>query len=201
MMLPPRSRISPGSPAATSSPSPSTMRSSKPGRGRPTVVAMVSTSSSGDGGRGRAALGEPVAGDDRRERQLVVDPADELDRDVGRAGDGHPQAGQVVAVAVGVVEDATGRASARPGSTVTRSVGDPGQHAVDVEHRLGQHRGAGGDRGEDPGLQAEHVEVRVDHQVAVAGGEAGHGHPVGGHAQRAAVGLHDALGRRRSCPR
>ena len=48
MMLPPRRRISPASPAATSCCSPSTMRSSKPGRGRPTVVAMVSTSSSGE---------------------------------------------------------------------------------------------------------------------------------------------------------
>ncbi len=48
MTLPPRSSTSPASPAATSPPAPSTMRSSKPGRGRPTVVAMVSTSSSGE---------------------------------------------------------------------------------------------------------------------------------------------------------
>ena len=47
MMLPPRSRISPGSPGGTSLRSPSTMRSSKPGRGRPTVVAIVSASSPG----------------------------------------------------------------------------------------------------------------------------------------------------------
>ena len=47
MTLPPRSTTSPGSPAATSPSSP-TMRSSKPGRGRPTVVAMVSTSSPGE---------------------------------------------------------------------------------------------------------------------------------------------------------
>ena len=37
------------------------------------------------------------------------------------------------------------------------------------------------------------MEVRVDHQVAVAGGEAGHRHPVVGDAQRSAVGLHYAL--------
>ena len=47
MMLPPRSRISPGSPGGTSSLTSSTMRSSKPGRGRPTVVAIVSGSSPG----------------------------------------------------------------------------------------------------------------------------------------------------------
>src|SRR5680860_1396084 len=35
MMLPPRRRISPGSPCGTSCPSPSTMRSSTPGRPRP----------------------------------------------------------------------------------------------------------------------------------------------------------------------
>ena len=48
MTLLPRNTTSPGSPAATSRWS-STMRISKPGRGRPTVVAMVSTSSSPDG--------------------------------------------------------------------------------------------------------------------------------------------------------
>ncbi len=37
------------------------------------------------------------------------------------------------------------------------------------------------------------MEVRVDHQVAVVGGEARHRHPVRGHPQRPAVGLDDAL--------
>ena len=61
------------------------MRSSNPGRGRPTVVAMVSTSSPGAGRHRRPGLGQPVPGDDGRERQLVIDAAHQLDRDVGRA--------------------------------------------------------------------------------------------------------------------
>ena len=105
MMLPPRRRISPGSPVGTSSRSPSTMRISKPGRGRPTVVAIGLGVVVGRGGRRGAALGEAVAGDDDRERQLVDDAADQLDRDVGGAGDGDPQGRQVVVAAVGVVED------------------------------------------------------------------------------------------------
>ena len=64
MTLPPRSRTSPGSPVGTSLPSPSTMRSSKPGprpadRGGDGLDVVV-----GRGGRGRAGLGEPVPGDD-----------------------------------------------------------------------------------------------------------------------------------------
>ena len=132
--------------------------------------------------------------------QLVVDAADELDGDVGRAGDRDPQAGQVVAVAVGVVEDRLVERR-RAGQHGDLLVGDAGQRPVDVEHRLGEHRRPGRDRGEDPGLQPEHVEVRVHHQVAVARGEAGHRHPVGGHPQRPAVGLHDALRDARWCPR
>ena len=173
--------------------SPSTMRTSKPGRARPTVVATVSASSSGPVALAVPALGEPVAGDDDRERQLGVDPADQLDGDVGRAGDRHPQGGQVVVVAVGVVEQRLverGRAR-QHGDPLLR---DPGQHPVGVEHRLGEHGGPGGDAGEDAGLEPEHVEVRVDHQVAVAGGEAGHRHPVGGDPQGAGVGLTTPLG-------
>ena len=48
MTLPPRRSTSPASPGGTSDPVPSTIRSSNPGRGQPTVVAIVSTSSSGN---------------------------------------------------------------------------------------------------------------------------------------------------------
>ena len=54
---------------------------------------------------GGAALREPVPGDDLREGELVVDPADQLDGDVGRAGHRHAQGGEVVPRRVGVVED------------------------------------------------------------------------------------------------
>ena len=47
MTLPPRISTSPVSPGATSCPDPSTTRNENPGRGRPTVVAIVSASSSG----------------------------------------------------------------------------------------------------------------------------------------------------------
>ena len=68
------------------------------------------------------------------------------------------------------------------------------EHTIDVEDRFREHGGAGAHRGQDPGLQAEHVEVGVDHQVAVLGAQTGHGHPVRGHPERAGVGLHHALG-------
>ena len=79
----------------------------------------------GGRGCGRAALGQPVAGDDDGEGELGVDPADQLDRDVGGAGDRHPERRQVVAVTVGVVEHAL----------VER--GRPRQHG----HPLVGHRG------------------------------------------------------------
>ena len=105
MMLPPRSRISPGSPAGTSWPVAVDDAQLEAGPGPPHRRGDRLDVVAGRGRRRRAALGEPVAGDDHRERQLVVDPADELDRDVGGAGDRDPEARQVVAVATGVVED------------------------------------------------------------------------------------------------
>ncbi len=70
----------------------------------------------------------------------------------------------------------------------------PGENPVDVEHRLGEHRGPAGHAGQNAGLQSEHVEVRVDHQVAVVGAETRHGHPVGRHTEGAAVGHQHTLG-------
>ena len=108
---------------------------------------------------GGTALGEPVAGDDLRERQLVVDAADQLDRDVGRAGHRDAEARQIVAGAAGVVEDRLVQRR-RPGQHRHALGGHAGQHAVHVEHRLGQHGRAAGDAGQDAGLEPEHVEVR-----------------------------------------
>ena len=122
-----------------------------------------------------------------------MDPADELDGDVGGAGDGDAQRGEVVPAAIGVVEDGLVQRR-RPGQDGDTFRGDAGQHAVDVEDRLGQHGGAAGHAGQDARLEAEHVEVRVHLQVDVAGAETGHGHPVGGHRQRAPVRHDDALG-------
>ena len=196
MTLPPRSRTSPASPAGTSSPSPSTMRSSKPGRGRPTVVAMVSASSPGDGGRGGAALGEPVAGDDRRR----TGSSSSMRRMSSTGMSAAPVTAtrrrrQVVAGRGRGGRGSTGRASARPGSTVTRSAADPGEHPVDVEHRLGEHGRAGarrrrgcrpsartcGSTGSPSGSGRRRARpVMATQSVATV--------------QRAAVGLDDALG-------
>ena len=118
--------------------------------------------------------------------------ADELDGDVGRAGHRDTQRREVVLLPVGMVEDrlVEGRRAGQHGHAL---VGHPGEDAVDVEHRLREHGGAGRHRREDARLQAEHVEVGVDHEVPVAGGETRHRHPVGGDAQRATVGLNDPL--------
>ena len=55
----------------------------------------------GPGQRHGARLGQPVAGHQRLERQLVVHPADQLDRDVGGAGDTGPQRRQLALVGDG----------------------------------------------------------------------------------------------------
>ena len=47
-ILPPRNSTSPACPSSTSRPSSPTRRNSNPGRGRPTVVAIASASSSSD---------------------------------------------------------------------------------------------------------------------------------------------------------
>ncbi len=59
----------------------------------------------GRGGHRGARFGQAVAGHDGGERQLIVDSSNQLDRDVGRAGDGHPQGGEVECAPVGMVED------------------------------------------------------------------------------------------------
>ncbi len=120
-------------------------------------------------------------------------PTDQLDGDVGRARHGHAQGGEVVPRRVRVVEDRLVERR-RSGEDRDPFRGDAGQHAIDVEDGLGQHGGAAGDTGEDARLEAEHVEVRVHLEVAVAGLEARHGHPVGRHRQRAAVRHDDTLG-------
>ena len=200
-MLPPRRRISPGSPVSTSRPSPSTIRSSNPGRGRPTVVAMVSTSSLGRGGRRRAPLGQTVSGDDGGEGELGVEAADQLDRDVGGAGDGHPERRQVV--------DDRGRdGRACPGTAwAGPAAPSPASSATVASTRAVSNTASGimvapaADRGQDAGLQPEHVEVRIDHEVAVVGVQPGHGHPVGGHPHGARRGSGPHPWGPRWCPR
>ena len=148
----------------------------------------------GLGRRGGAGFGQPVADEHTLEGQLVHDAADQRHRDVRCAGDGDPQARQVVrGVAGGALEErlVEGRGARQHGDALAF---DRLEDRVDVEHGHRVHGQAGGHRGQDARLEPEHVEVRVDHQVAVAVADAGHGHPVAGHAHRPAVGLHDTLG-------
>ena len=57
-----------------------------------------------------------------------------------------------------------------------------------------QHRRAADERGDQPALQPEGVEVRVDHQVAVALAQVRERRPLLVHPQRLAVIHHHALG-------
>ena len=142
--------------------------------------------------RGAGGLREPVGGEHRLQGQLLVQPLDQRDRHGGGAGDGHPQAAQVVPVPARVVQDRRverGRAGQH---------GDPfpldeAQRGVHVEDRLRHHRRAAQQARHHAGLVAERVGERVDQQVAVARPQAGQLAP--GHVQRdpLPVGEHRAL--------
>ena len=75
-----------------------------------------------------------------------------------------------------------------------RSALDQFHDAVDVEDRHRQHRRTAEERRDQPGLAAEGVEVRVDHQVAVALAQIGERRPLLVHPQRLLVVHHHALG-------
>ena len=146
------------------------------------------------------ALGQSVAGDHPGEGQLGIDPPDQLDRDVGRTGDGDAQGREVVVVAGGVVEDGLVERG-RTGQHRDPLGRDPGEDPVHVEHRLGEHRRPRRHTGQDARLEPEHVEVRVHLEIDVAGRKAGHGHPVSGDGERAPVRHDDALGHPRGARR
>ena len=138
-------------------------------RGR-RCVAIVSGGSSRAAHRRDDRLGQPVRGQHESKLSSALHPLDQRDRHDRRAGDREPQGGQVVAVARRMVEDRSGRSSARPGRTVIRSASISSHRASDVEDRLRHDGRAGEQAGDDAGLVAEAVEERVDHEVAVGGG-------------------------------
>ncbi len=105
MTLPPRRRISPAAPGATSVPVVVGDAQLEAGAGPAHGGGHGEGVVLGRRGRRRPGLGEPVAGDHQRKGQLLSHPPDELHRDVGRAGHRHPQGGEVVAGPVRVVED------------------------------------------------------------------------------------------------
>ncbi len=105
MTLPPRSRTSPASPGLDVALAASTIahleaRARPPHRGGDRLGIVAS-----DVAHAVPASVSPYPVTTTRERQLLVDPADQLDGDVGRPGHRHPQAGEVVVVALRVVED------------------------------------------------------------------------------------------------
>ena len=98
MMLPPRKRTSPASPGAASVPPSPAMRTSNPGRGRPTVVATASGSSSSEVPHAVPLRSIRTRSDHLGAREFGVDPPDQLDRHVRGAGHGDPQGREVVPV-------------------------------------------------------------------------------------------------------
>ena len=114
-------------------------------------------------------------------------------RDLGCRGEPDPQAAQVVLRPGRVVQHVqVDRRRGRQDRDLLE--GYPVDGIRHVEDGLGQHHRAGGDAGQDARLEPEHVEVRVDHEVAIARLQPGHGDPVQGRDERAGVGHHDALG-------
>ena len=143
--------------------------------------------------RDAGCLGEPVAGHDGLELQLLAHAADQLDRDRRRAGDREAQRREIELGDARVVEDrlVDGR---RPGQHRDRLLGDALHHRVDVEHRVRHDRRALDQAREDAGLQPERVEERVDDEIAVAGPEPDHGRPRVVRLHARAVREHRALG-------
>ncbi len=143
---------------------------------------------------GGAALGEAVPGDDLREGQLVVDPADQLDRDVGGAGHRDPQGREVVGGRGRGGRGSPGRASgARAGRSRARRRPGTARGPRRTPARAAWWRRPATEA-RIPALRPNMWKYGIHHQVDVARREPGHRHPVGGDAQRAAVGHHDALG-------
>ena len=115
MMLPPRSSTSPACPgcdvAATLADDAHLEARAGPAHGGGDRFGVVL----GRRGAGGAALRQPVPGDDLREGELVVDPADQLHGDVGRAGHRHAQGGEIVPRPCRGGRGSTGTASAARG--------------------------------------------------------------------------------------
>ena len=131
---------------------------------------------------------------DRLERELLGDPADELDRDVGGTGDREAQRREVVRVAVGEVEDrlVDGRRAGEHGDPLALDdVAAPSATSNTASGKIVAPRISDA---RQPGLVAEDVEERVDDQVAVALAQAGPVAPVEVGPQRLAVGHDDTLG-------
>ena len=98
------------------------------------VGVVVVAAHGGDAG----GLGEPVAGDDRLERQLLAHADDQLHGNARGAGHGQPQRRQVEAGPVGVVQHrlVDGRWPRQHRDVL---LVHPAHHRGRVEHRVGQH--------------------------------------------------------------
>ena len=117
-----------------------------------------------------AGLGQAVGGEHDVDVEFGLHAFDQDHRDRRRAGDGEPQRGQVVLVALGMVQQRLVDRG-RP-----RQHGDAvflhrGHGLLGVERQLGDQRRAGLQAGQDARLVAEVVEERIDAQVAVVAGE------------------------------
>ena len=113
-------------------------------------------------------LGEAVAGHHLLEAETVAHGVDHLDGDSRSAGHSQSERRQVKFVEVGVVQDrlVDGRRTGEHGDSL---LADPPHYCRDVEHWVGNESYALHQAGQDPGVEAEGVEERIDHQIAVAG--------------------------------
>ena len=118
--------------------------------------------------RDAGRLGEPVAGDDRLEPELVAHAPDQLDRHRRRAGDREPQRRQVELGEVAGGRGSTGRSVGGPGSIETCSSATRRITAATSNTACGTIVAPLMRLARMPGLQPERVEERVDDEVAVA---------------------------------
>ena len=144
-------------------------------------------------GRDAARLRQPVAGDDRLERELLAHPQDELDRCRRRARHRQAQAREVVLIASGMVEDRLVQRR-RTGKDRDAVTGDAFEDLLRIEHGLRKHGRAHHQRRQPSRLVPERVEERIDDQVPVVLSQPDDFTPVAVCAQRLGVREHRTLG-------
>lgn len=132
-------------------------------RGRGDHLGRIAATAHRDDAR---ALRKAVGGQDGGDLQLAAQPLDQFQGDHGGAGDHQAQRGEVVPGAGGVVQELL-MEGGRAGEDGDPLGGDLGERGLHAEDRLGDHRRAAQQTGDDAGLVAEGVEERVDDQVAV----------------------------------
>ncbi len=168
------------------------MRTSTPSHGQARGGGHVLERVAGPGQRHVACLGEPVAGHQRLERKFVVRSGGSSSTGMSAAPVTPARSVDSLPLSLDVEQRVIQRR--RAGQHRDPFALNEFHHAVDVEDGDRQHRRAAQERRDEAGLEAERVEVRVDHQVAVALAQIRERRPFLVHPQRLAVIHHGALG-------